>query len=99
MLNVLNLKSKPIHLSFGVAYSLSMVWLEFMIGHVIYNPAYTYKFQLKITFVKVSKSQKQIVVSSILPKNEQKNIVLFCQRVYSAVGQKKCNTILLSNSS
>ena len=22
---------------------------EFMIGHVIYNPAYTYKFQLKTT--------------------------------------------------
>ena len=23
--------------------------LEFIIGHVIYNPAYTYKFQLKTT--------------------------------------------------
>ena len=25
--------------------------LEFIIGHVIYNPAYTYKFQLKTTQV------------------------------------------------
>ena len=24
--------------------------LEFITGHVIYNPAYTYKFQLKTTF-------------------------------------------------
>ena len=24
--------------------------LEFITGHVIYNPAYTYKFQLKITY-------------------------------------------------
>ena len=25
--------------------------LKFMTGHVIYNPAYTYKFQLKTTIV------------------------------------------------
>ena len=25
--------------------------LESMTGHVIYNPAYTYKFQLKTTYV------------------------------------------------
>ena len=25
--------------------------LKFIIGHVIYNPAYTYKFQLKTTYV------------------------------------------------
>ena len=25
--------------------------LEFITGHVIYNPAYTYKFQLKTTHV------------------------------------------------
>ena len=25
--------------------------LEFITGHVIYNPAYTYKFQLKTTFL------------------------------------------------
>ena len=25
--------------------------LEFITGHVIYNPAYTYKFQLKTTIV------------------------------------------------
>ena len=25
--------------------------LEFITGHVIYNPAYTYKFQLKTTFI------------------------------------------------
>ena len=26
-----------------------MIALEFITGHVIYNPAYTYKFQLKTT--------------------------------------------------
>ena len=25
--------------------------LEFITGHVIYNPAYTYKFQLKTTYL------------------------------------------------
>ena len=25
--------------------------LEFITGHVIYNPAYTYKFQLKTTYI------------------------------------------------
>ena len=28
--------------------------LEFITGHVIYNPAYTYKFQLKTTFIIIS---------------------------------------------
>ena len=27
--------------------------LEFITGHVIYNQAYTYKFQLKTTFIKL----------------------------------------------
>ena len=29
--------------------------LEFITGHVIYNPAYTYKFQLKTTIMTVHK--------------------------------------------
>ena len=29
--------------------------LEFITGHVTYNPAYTYKFQLKTTYVFFSK--------------------------------------------
>ena len=31
----------------------SMRALEFITGHVIYNQAYTYKFQLKTTFIKL----------------------------------------------
>ena len=29
--------------------------LEFITGHVIYNPAYTYKFQLKTTYIGLEK--------------------------------------------
>ena len=31
--------------------------LEFITGHVIYNPAYTYKFQLKTTIHLIYKDQ------------------------------------------
>ena len=30
-----------------------MIALEFITGHVIYNPAYTYKFQLKPSYLSV----------------------------------------------
>ena len=31
--------------------------LEFITGHVIYNPAYTYKFQLKTTDMEAGSNQ------------------------------------------
>ena len=35
--------------------------LEFITGHVIYNPAYTYKFQLKTTnFVKIVNKKNEL---------------------------------------
>ena len=36
--------------------------LEFIAGHVIYNPAYTYKFQLKTTMVYMNKKKFQILI-------------------------------------
>ena len=34
--------------------------LEIMTGHVIYNPAYTYKFKLKTTFLLLTLTQSSL---------------------------------------
>ena len=44
--------------------------LEIITGHVIYNPAYTYKFQLKTTIV---------VVQVQLPANSYSNMAVLKQ--------------------
>ena len=41
--------------------------LEFITGHVIYNPAYTYKFQLKTTFIRILNSKFRISNSKSMP--------------------------------
>ena len=35
--------------------------LKFITGHVIYNPAYAYKFQLKITIVPLNSSINKMI--------------------------------------
>ena len=40
--------------------------LEFITGHVIYNPAYPYKFQLKTTYVQVEVKILPLCLYSLL---------------------------------
>ena len=40
--------------------------LEFITGHVIYNPAYTYKFQLKTTFAAMINNNEAITYTEII---------------------------------
>ena len=36
--------------------------LEFITGHVIYNPVYTYKFQLKTAYIKQVYQQRETLL-------------------------------------
>ena len=50
--------------------------LEFLTGHVIYNPAYTYKFQLKAT-LEISATDKVKKTCQIAVLNNQMTILIF----------------------
>ena len=39
--------------------------LEFITSHVIYNPAYTYKFQLKTTHVQLSEKPTMVAFDTL----------------------------------
>ena len=53
--------------------------LEFITGHVIYNPAYTYKFQLKTTLElgPIAQDQRNFFKPGILYKRPPDSDVIF----------------------
>ena len=53
--------------------------LEFITGHVIYNPAYTYKFQLKTTLElgPIAQDQRTFFKAGILYKRPPDSDVIF----------------------
>ena len=71
--------------------------LEFITGHVIYNPAYTYKFQLKTTYHSISKHfafkgqkiSKQNCWTTDSPKKRTTEFVFFLPRSVKKQKKKK----------
>ena len=71
--------------------------LEFITGHVIYKPAYTYKFQLKITEDGVDEMKEDLNASKIMygflrlqdPKTSLPKYVFFHWQGESVPGSRK----------
>ena len=57
--------------------------LKFITGHVIYNPAYTYKFQLKTTQVQIRPN-----VGLVQPDHQKDPQHLLCKEIYSEESKK-----------
>ena len=60
--------------------------LEFIMGHVIYNPAYTYKFQLKTTHVDLPKQ----LINQFKPVQHSRKHVLraYCPIKYTVLNDQ-----------
>ena len=58
--------------------------LKFITGHVIYNPAYTYKFQLKTTKVPVMDkipAMDILIPTAIANRNQLKLAITMCRQM------------------
>ena len=70
--------------------------LEFITGHVIYNPAYTYKLQLKTTIGLATYFFNEFIAMSMLAKKKKRrrrnvNIhsIVFAEGNFLALGQSQ----------